>query len=334
VTSRRAFLASMAGGLLAAPLAAEGQQAGRIARVGLLIPTAPIPATATSRPGITRDLPLRLRELGWIEGASLVIEARFAHNRPDRLPSLAADLVRLNVDVIVAVSPSAITAAKEATKTIPVVMAFSGVDPVRAGFVASLARPGGNVTGLTILATDMAVKRLEVLKEALPKAGRVAVVVNPRNTGTIDQLAALLASAPALGVQIHPVEVGRSGQYADAFEAIARARPDALIVTSDPEFFRDRSVLVDLAAQMRTPASYEWREFVEAGGLMSYGANLSDAVRRAAYFVDKILKGAKPADLPIEQPTKYELVINLKTAKALGLTIPQSLLQRADQVIE
>jgi putative ABC transport system substrate-binding protein len=329
---RRAFLGTLT--LLAAPLAAQAQQAGRIARVGLLIPTAPTPATATPRLGITRDLPLRLRELGWIEGASLVIEARFAHNRPDRLPSLAADLVRLNVDVIVAVSPPAITAAKEATKTIPVVMAFSGVDPVRAGFVASLARPGGNVTGITILATDMAVKRLGVLKEALPKVGRVAVVVNPRNTSTIDQLAALRASAPALGVQIQPVEVGSSGKYADAFEAIARARPDALIVTSDPEFFRDRSVLVDLAAQMRTPASYEWREFVEAGGLMSYGSNFQEVAALVAMYIDKLLRGAKPADLPVEQPTKFELVINLKTAKALGLTIPQSLLQRADQVIE
>jgi putative ABC transport system substrate-binding protein len=178
------------------------------------------------------------------------------------------------------------------------------------------------------------VKRLEVLKEALPKAGRVAVVVNPRNKSTIDQLAALRASAPALGVQIQLVEVARSGKYADAFEAIARARPDALIVTSDPEFFRDRSVLVDLAAQMRTPASYEWREFVEAGGLMSYGSNFQDVAALVATYIDKILRGVKPADLPVEQPRKFELVINLKTAKALGLTIPQSLRQRADQVIE
>jgi putative tryptophan/tyrosine transport system substrate-binding protein len=330
---RRGFII---GGVVAlcAPLAGEAQQAGHTARVGFLIPTVPMPATATPSFGITRDLARRLRELGWIEGTSLVLEPRFAHNQPGRLPHLAAELVRQNVDVIVAVSPPAITAAKEATRTIPVVMAFSGVDPVKAGFVASLARPGGNVTGLTILATDMAVKRLEVLKEALPKAGRIGVVVNPRNTSNVDQLAALRISAPALGVQIHSVEVAGSGQYADASEAIARARPDALIVASDPEFFRDRSKLIDIAAQTRTPACYEWREFVDAGGLMSYGSNFQDVVARVAGYIDKILRGAKPGELPIEQPTKFELVINLKTAKALGLTIPPSLLLRADHVIE
>ena len=330
---RRTFLTVLVA-VLSAPLAAEAQEPGRTARVGILVPTTPAPVTGTPALGITRELPRRLCELGWVEGESLVFEARFANNQPDRLPSLAADLVRLKMDVIVAVSPPAIRAAKDATRTIPVVMAFSGLDPVKAGFVASLARPGGNVTGLSILATDMAVKRLEVLKEVVPRARRVAVIVNPRNPSTLEQLAALKASAPALRVQVHAVEAGRSGEYADAFATMARARPDALIVLSDPEFFRERLALVDLVSQIRTPASYEWREFVEVGGLMSYGSNFQDVAARAAVYVDKILKGAKPADLPVEQPTKFELVINMKTAKALGLTIPPSLLLRADQVIE
>jgi putative tryptophan/tyrosine transport system substrate-binding protein len=333
VIDRRAFLAGSLG-VLTAPLAAGAQQPRRSARVALLIPTVPMPESATSSIGLTRDLPRRLREFGWVEGANLILEVRFAHNQPNRLPNLAADLVRLNVDVIVAVSPPAIKAAKDATTTIPIVMAFSGVDPVKAGFVASLARPGNNVTGLTILASDMAVKRLEVLKEAIPKAAKIGVVVNPRNTSNIEQLAALQLSAPALGVQIHPVEVARSGQYAEMFETVARARPDALIVASDPEFFRDRAKLIELTARTRTPACYEWREFAEAGGLMSYGSNFQDVSARVAGYVDKILRGSKPGELPVEQPTKFELVINAKTAKALGLTIPPSLLLRADQVIE
>ena len=330
---RRAFIVAGVA-VLAAPLAAGAQQAGRLARVGLLIPTVPMPESATPSVGMTRDLPRRLREFGWTEGANLALAPRFAHNQPTRLPALAAELVRVNVDVIVAVSPPAIKAAKDATTTIPVVMAFSGVDPVKAGFVASLARPGGNVTGLTILASDMAVKRLEVLKEALPKAAKIAVVVNPRNTSNSDQLSALRLSAAALGVQIHSVEVGGSGQYADVSEAVRRTRPDALIVASDPELFRDRTKLIELAARTRTPACYEWREFTEAGGLMSYGPNFQDVAGRVADYIDKLLRGAKAGELPVEQPTKFELVINTRTAKALGLTIPPSLLRRADQVIE
>jgi putative ABC transport system substrate-binding protein len=331
---RRAFLATLTGGLLAAPFAAGAQQTGKMARVGILAPTAPVPITPQPGFGITADLSRRLYELGWVEGKNLLVEPRFAEGSPDRLPGLAADLVRANVDVIVAISPPAIRAAKDATRVIPVVMAFSGIDPIKAGFVASLARPGGNVTGLSILATDVTVKRLQVLKEALPRATRVTVLVNPRNPSTAEQLGALRAAAPALGLEVQPVQVERSGEYADVFAAIARTRADAIIVPSDPEFFRDRRGLVDLAAQRRTPASYEWREFVEIGGLMSYGSNLGDLAARVAVYVDKILCGAKPADLPIEQPTKFELVINLKTAKALGLTIPQSLLQRADEVIQ
>jgi putative tryptophan/tyrosine transport system substrate-binding protein len=317
-----------------APFVTEAQHAVTMARVGILSPTAPGVIPNQPAVGVTEGLTRRLHELGWVEGKNLVVERRFADGRSDRLPGLAANLVRVNVDIIVAVSPPAIRAAKNATRTIPIVMGFSGIDPVKAGFVASLARPGGNVTGLTLLATDITVKRLEVLKEALPRASRVAVLVNPRNPGTAEQLAALRAAAPALSVEVQPVEIPRSGEYADAFAAIARSQADAIMVPSDPEFFRDRRGLVDLAAQRRTPASYEWREFVEVGGLMSYGSNIGDLAARVAVYVDKILKGAKPADLPVEQPTKFELLINMKTAKALGLTIPQSVLVRADQLIE
>jgi putative ABC transport system substrate-binding protein len=331
---RRTFLYGLGTGILAAPLAGEGQQAGKIARVGILAPTGPVAITNRPGFGITQGLGRRLHELGWVEGKNLVFERRFAEGRLDHLPGLAADLVSANVDVIVAISPPAIRAAKDATRVIPIVMAFSGIDPIKAGFVASLARPGGNVTGVTILATDLTVKRLQVLKEALPRAKRVAVLVNPRNPSSAEQLAALRAAVPALGVEVQPVEIPHSGEYAEAFAAIARTQADAIMVPSDPEFYRNRRVLVDLAAQRRTPASYEWREFVEVGGLMSYGSNLEDLAGRVAVYVDKILRGAKPADLPVEQPTKFELVINLTTAKALGLTIPPSLLLRADQVIE
>jgi len=319
---------------LTGPVGAEAQQTVTMARVGILSPTVPVEMTNRPAAGATADLSKRLRELGWVEGRNLLFELRSADGHPDRLPGLAADLVRAKVDVIIAVSPPAIKAARNATGVIPVVMAFSGIDPIRAGFVTSLASPGGNVTGLSLLATEVTVKRLEVLKEALPGASRVAVLVNPRNASTVEQFAALRAAAPALSVELQPVEIARSGEYVDAFAVIARARADALIVPSDPEFFRDRRGLVDLAARRRIPTSYEWRDFVEMGGLMSYGSNRGALAARVAVYVDKILRGAKPADLPVEQPTNFELVINLKTAKTLGLTIPPSLLLRADQVME
>jgi ABC-type uncharacterized transport system substrate-binding protein len=326
MNSRLALTVGFVLSLLAAPLAAEAQQAVKIARVGILSPTTPVV--------VPRALRQRLHELGWVEGRSFILELRSADGRPGSLPTLAGELVRLDADVIVAVSSPAIRAAKDATGTIPIVMAFSGVDPVTAAFVASLARPGGNVTGLSILSPDLAVKRLEVLKAALPGAGRVAVLVNPRNQSTAEQFAALSAAAGALSVQLKRVDVGRSGDYAAAFAVIAKDRPDAIVVASDPEFFRDRHTLVNLAARARLPTSYDWREFVEGGGLMSYGVDLEDLMRRVAYYVDRILKGAKPSELPVEQPTKFEFVINLKTAKALGLAIPQSVLARADKVIE
>ena len=308
---------------LTGPLTAQAQ-AVTIARVGFLSPTNP-PSS---------DLSHRLQALGWTEGSNLIFESRSAQGRIDRLPSLAADLVRAKVHVIVAVSPPAIKAARGATQVIPIVMAFSGIDPVRAGFVASLARPGGNVTGLAILATDVTVKRLELLKETLPRASRIVVLVNPRNPSTAEQLAALRTAAPRLGVELQPVEIARSGEYGAAFAVTARTQANALIVPSDPEFARDRQRLVDLAAQRSIPAVYEWALFVEVGGLMSYGPSLDDLTARVAVYVDKILRGAKPADLPVEHPTTFELAVNLKTARALGITIPPSLLLRADQVIE
>jgi putative ABC transport system substrate-binding protein len=317
----RLFTAAVAVLLLAAPIAAKAQPAGKIARVGILSPT-------------TSTIDYGLGDLGWVEGRNLAFERRGADGQPDRLPALAADLLRANVDVIVAVSPPAIRAARNATRTVPIVMAFCGIDPVKAGFVASLARPGGNVTGLTHLQTDLVVKRLELLKEAVPGTRRVAVLVNPRNPSTGEQLAALKSAAPTLGVRVEAVEVSRSGEYANASMTIARTRPDGLIVPSDPEFNRDRQKIFELAAQTRTAASYEWPEIAEVGGFVAYGPNLPDLNRRAGVYVDKILKGAKPADLPVEQPMKFELVLNLKTAKALGLTIPSSLVRRADQLIE
>ena len=328
---RRAFVTGL-GAVLAGPPGAGAQQtAEKIARVGILSPTAPLPGHPFSLAG---ELSRRLHELGWIEGKNLAIEQRYAHGRPDRLAALAAELVRANVDVIVAVSPPAIGAAKGAGPTVPTVMAFSGIDPVRAGFVASLGRPGGSVTGVAILAIDVTVKRLEVLKAAVPNARRIAVILNPRNPGTNEQFAALKTAAPALGVDVQPVAVERPGDYSDASAAIARTQPDALLVPSDPNFFRDARALVDLARKRRIAACYEWREFAEIGGLMSFGPSIRDLAARVSAYVDKILRGARPADLPVEQPTTFELVINLKTAKALDLTIPPSLLARADQVLE
>jgi putative ABC transport system substrate-binding protein len=213
-------------------------------------------------------------------------------------------------------------------------MAFSGIDPVGAGFVASLARPGGNVTGVAILAIEVTVKRLEMLKAAVRNARYIAVLINPKNPSTNEQFAALQAAAPALGVDVQPVAVERSGDYSEASAAIARTRPDALLVPSDPNFFRDARALVDLAAQRRIAACYEWREFARIGGLMSFGPSIRDLAARVSVYVDKILRGARPADLPVEQPTTFEFVINLKTAKALGLTIPPALLARADEVIQ
>jgi putative ABC transport system substrate-binding protein len=274
-----------------------------------------------------------LHDLGYIEGRNLAIEARLAAGRLDRLPTLAADLVRARVDVIAAVSPPAIEAAKNATTTIPIVMAFSSVDPVQSRFVDSLARPGGNITGVAMIADEISGKRVALLKEMLPQATRLAVLTQAGHTSSPSQVKAARPTAARLGIDLDVVEVRDSGDYDRALTAIANRAP-GLFVVANPTFFDDRQLLATIAARHRLPMLCEWREMAEAGCLMSYGPNISDLYRRAAAYVDRIARGAKPADLPVEQPTKFELVINLKTAKALGLTIPQSLLARADELIQ
>jgi ABC-type uncharacterized transport system substrate-binding protein len=271
-----------------------------------------------------------LRELGYVEGQNIVIERRWAGGDPDRLPALATDLVRLKVDVIFA-GGGTIDAVKRATGTIPIVFMTEG-DPVESGFVASLARPGGNITGLTVLADELAGKRLELLKEAIPRISRIAVLRH--STSDVSHLRATEAAAPSLRLQLQILEVKEPKDFDSAFRAAKEGRADALIELPSSFLSTHKKPLVDLAATSRLPAIWEHSLFAEAGGLMAYGPNLPELYRRAATYVDKILKGAKPSDLPVEQPTKFELVINLKTAKALGLTIPESVLIRADEVIQ
>jgi putative ABC transport system substrate-binding protein len=331
VTTRRAFLRTLAGGLLAAPLVADAQQpAGKVYRLGYLSVGS---GTSTYlRP--VEAFRQGLRELGWVEGQNIVIEYRWAEGRVDRLPGLAEELVRLKVDVIAASPTPAALAARNATRTIPIV-GMSLTEPVAVGLVASLARPGGNVTGVTYgVDTDIFGKQLGLLKEAIPKVRRVAVLWNPGNSPAQPLImSSVKAAAQSLGLQLQLLEAREPGEFDGAFAAMAKERAGALLLPGDPMHFLHRARLADLALKGRLPSmSTQW-QWVEAGGLMSYGPSLPDLYRRAATYVDKILKGAKPADLPIEQPTKFEMVINLKTAKALGLTIPTSLLQRADEVI-
>ena len=320
---RRAFLGTLAGGLLAAPLAAAVEQAGKVYRLGILHPT---------HQARTEGIRTALRDLGYVEGQNLVVVGRYAEGKIDRLPKVARELVQLRVDVIYAVGSAAIRAAKDATTTIPIVM-YGGVDPVAAAFVTSLARPGGNVTGVLILpGSTLAGKKLELLKEAVPEVARIALLA-PDDPTFPPQLRETQKAAATLGVKLVVVEV-RGSDYDGAFAAMAAERPEALLVASTPVFMSNRKRIIDLAARHRLPAIYEWPEQVKDGGLMSYGSTQSALFQRAATYIDRIFKGAKPGDLPVEQPTKFDLVINLRTAKALGLTIPPSLLQRADQVIE
>ena len=317
---RRRFLLSSLIGAVAVPLAAAAQQAAKVFKVGEL------------HPGTGSEERLAaLREAGYVEGQNLMVERRHAEGRIERLPALAAELVGLKPDVILATGGDAILAAKNATKIIPIVMAF-GDDPVGKGLVASLARPGGNVTGVSLVAAGtMAAKRVEIFKEAVPRARRIALLSWRRMEAA--QVKEAEQAARTLKTQTILVEV-RNGDYEGAFSTLAAERADALFVLSNPLLNRDRKRIIALAARNRMPAIYEWRESAEDGGLLAYGARIRDLNRRVATFVDKILKGAKPGDLPVEQPTSFELVINLKTAKALGLTIPPSVLARADQVIE
>ena len=314
--------------LLAPPAAA--QPGGKIPRIGLLVPTSAT-RTAAFRQG--------LRELGYVEGQNIVIESRYAEGDADRLPNLAASLVGLNVDVMVIEGNAAIAAGRNATKTIPIVMAPSG-DPIGAGFVVSLARPGGNLTGLSLLLTGLARKRLELLTEIVPRASRVAVLWSPSRRGAGGTRASDLAfeetqaAARALKVQLQSLEIEGADDFDRAFLAMKRERAEALVSISNSLLFTHRQRLAALALKHQIPAMFEFREYAEAGGLLAYGASLDDLYRRAAIYVDRILKGARPGDLPIEQPTRFELVVNRRTATALGLTIPQSLLFRADQVIE
>ena len=274
-----------------------------------------------------------LRDLGWIEGQNIALEYRYSEGRLERLPDQAADLVRSNVDVIVAWAAPEAGAAEMATRTIPIVFLTHG-DPVGSGQVASLARPGGNMTGLRQMLPELTTKQLELLRHAVPSISRVAVFWNSASRIKRLDMGELQHAARALGVTLQSREVRTLDDFDSVFVATKRERPDALLTLVDPVTFTQRHLIAEFAARERLPAMYAVREFVEAGGLMSYGVDLRDLFRRGASYVDKILKGVKPGDLPIEQPTKFELVINLKTAKALGLTIPQSLLQRADQVIE
>lgn len=322
---RQFLLASCA--LLAAPLL-RAQQQGKVWRIGFLAPA--------SRQAVSDRIEgfvLGLRELGYVEGKNIVIEWRFAEGKYERLPALAAELVRLKVDLIVALSDTGVGAAQQVTATIPIVMVSVG-DPVGLKFVASLSRPGGNITGIGNLRADISGKDLEFLLAMVPKLSRVAVLLNPANPGSLSVLKQIQAAAKTVGVSISAFQASTPGQIDAAFGAMARARSGALIMAPDPLFHIRRSQIAELAAKSRLPAIYPSRPHVEEGGLMSYSTNDVEMFRQAARHVDRILKGAKPADIPVELPTKFDLVINRKTAKALGLTIPQELLLRADEVIE
>ena len=320
---RRAFLATLTGGLLAAPLAAEGQPAGKVSRIGVVV----------GGVDYTDNLRQGLREQGWVEGRNVVVLKRVWEGRTEQFPKIIADLIQLKVDIIVSSSTPAVRAAKESTRTIPIVMAGL-TDPVGAGLISSLARPGGNITGLTNIFTELSAKRLELLKEVAPRVSRVAILWNPTHPGQAIAWQQTQQAAQTLGLVLFSAEVRRPEDFSPAFTAILVERAEALLVLPDPLTSFHRHQTADFAVKQRLPSVYAASYWVQAGGLLSYGPSFPEIWRRAGVYVDKILKGARPADLPIEQPTKYELVINLKTAKALGLTIPQSLLLRADQVIE
>jgi putative ABC transport system substrate-binding protein len=315
--------------LLAAPLSAGAQPAGNVPRIGWL--GGP---TRESAEAFTREFRQGLKDLGWVEGQNIIVEWRFAGGRAERLPDLAAELVRLRVALIVTPSTPTAFAAKNATTTIPIITVGGG-DPVELGLAASLARPGGNITGLTTtFGPEIAGKQLALLKEIVPKVSRMAVLWNPTTPGNALPLKEAENAARALGIELQPLEARSLNDFESAFAAMSKKRAGALLVLGDVMFTTHRRRLADLAAKHRLPAMYWGRQSVDEGGLVSYGANVLDNFRRAAVYVDKILKGAKPQDLPIERPTKFELVINLKAAKALGLTIPPAVLARADQVID
>jgi len=313
--------------LFALSFPAHAQQPVKIPRIGVLAGSSSSgesPRVEAFRQG--------LRDLGHVEGKNIAIEYRYANARFDKLPALADELIRLKVDVLVVSTTPAVQAAKNATRTIPIVF-FGVFDPVAAGLVDSLARPGGNVTGFTNIATVLAGKRLELLKETVPKLSRVAVLYDPKSPGSVPQWNESQQQARELGLQLHSMEVSSAGKYEGAFKEAVKARSAALAVTADPLANANRKQIADLATKARLPAIYPWGEFVDNGGLMSYGPNFAAVGRDVARYVDKILKGAKPADLPVEQPKKFEFIVNLKAAKQIGLTIPPNVLVRADRVI-
>ena len=326
---RRRFFGILAGGLLGAPLATDAQQAGKTSRIGLL---GTVPLTHPGSARIWGGFFEGLQQLGYVEGQNIVIEGRYSEGRFERLPGLVAELVKLKVDVIVAATTTP-TSAKSVTSTIPIVMT-NEADPVGSGLVASLAKPGGNVTGLTSRVDDLVGKRLQLLKGAMPQLSRLAVLANPLDPDHRSALQEAQVVARTLKLRLEIVEARYPTEIADAVSAATKGETGALLVLGGPMLFTEYARIVDLAAKGRVPVYGPQREYAEAGGLLTYGIDQRDNFRRAATYVDKILKGAKPAELPIEQPTKFELVINLKTAKAFGLTIPPALLQRADQVIE
>ena len=332
---RREFLGILTGGLLAAPLAAEAQQAEKVYRVGFMFTTSPVSEMAGPEPvhPLARALVQGLRVLGYVEGQNLILERRSAEGRFERFGEIVAELVRLKVDVVVTSAPG-VAAARAVTTTVPIVQA-AGPDPVRAGLALSFARPGGNITGLTSnVGPEFEGKRLELLKAMLPGVSRIAYLSSRESKVWETPMGKTVRpAAQALSVTLIPAEFSRD-RYTDALSRINRARVEALLVAETPTAYADRDALMDFVIRTRLPSLFPFREAVEGGCLMSYGPALADNFRRVATYVDKILKGAKPADLPIEQPTKFELVINLKTAKALGLTIPPSLLARADEVIQ
>ena len=307
---------------------ASAQQSTKVPRIGFLMgsPSAAITARIDAfRRG--------LREFGYVEGKNIIIEWRSAEGKLDRLPALAAELLRLNVEVIVTGGSTSSVAAKEVTTAVPIVMAYDD-DPVGSGFVASLARPGGNITGLSTLAPDISGKQLELLKEIVPKLSRVALFGTSTRSGNAQSLREVDLASAAFGLQIQYIDVLTPKDIGTAFQAARKGRAEAMLVLSSPVIFSERTTIADLAAKSRLPAIYPQSDYMDAGGLMFYGPSITDLFRRAAIYVDKILKGAKPADLPVEQPTKFDLVINLKTAKQIGLTIPQSVLYKADKVIK
>jgi putative tryptophan/tyrosine transport system substrate-binding protein len=328
--SKKIFALTLCAMLFALCVTAAAQQPKKVPRIGYL--SALNPATDSAR---SEGIRLALRELGYVEGQNIAIEYRYAEGKSDRLPELLAELVRLKVDIIVAGGGTTIRAAKNATKTIPIVMVGTGINPVEAGLVESLARPGGNVTGLTNLGTELGGKRLELLKEAVPKLARVAVLYDPAIPATAREVKEdLPIAARALGLTIRSWEVRAAGDFEKVFAALNKQRSNGLYVLGGPLMRTNEKRIAGFALKNRLPSVYYFREAVDAGGLMYYGADFADSYRRVAYYVDRILKGAKPADLPVEQPTKFELVINLKTAKQIGLTMPPEVLARATKLIK